>query len=234
MLKIAICDDDSSIHNELKEHLTSLSIKYNEDIDIRHYYNTDELLKAPFDFRILFLDMMLGNHSDGIQVGKRLRSMNHHALFIIISSRKDKYAESFQATTLQYLIKPLTLQKLDRVIQEALSHILYDNDYLRISYRQVKYYIHIKDIILIESFMRQRHIITDHAKYTTNENWDTLLIKLEKYSCFIRLGKSYYINMSRVRSVSQNAVTMDNGQVINLTKNAQNKFHIRFNEFLNE
>lgn len=232
MLKIAICDDDKSTHTGLNELLLNYSVRCNQDFDVQHFYKAEELLEAPFDYNILFLDVMLNDDYDGIQVGKKMRSQNNHAIYVMMTSREDRYADAFEATTFRYLLKPLTQNKIDKILKDVQEFVTNFEQHLKITFNQSDYYIHIQEIIFIESYMRKRYIHTKYSKFQTIEKWETLLKRLESYRCFTRIGKSYLVNMMHIISTSHRSVTLDNAQVINLNKYAHGKFQKEFNLFL--
>lgn len=235
MLRIAICDDDPSIHDDLRRMLADCSVGTWQDLEVLHFHSAKELLEAPFDYAVLFLDIMLEDDLDGIEIGLRLREKENHALFIIITSRADRSEDAYEATTFRFLVKPLSQEKVDKVMLDVQKYTLYySQEHIRINYRQVDYIFNIRDIVLIESYMRQRHIITMDSKCSTNEGWETLLSRLKSFPCFTRIGKSYYINMHYIRLVSTNSITLANGMLINFNKHSREKFHNEYNAFLSE
>lgn len=231
MLKIAICDDDKCTHTRLSELLLNYSVRCNQDFDVQHFYKAEELLEAPFNYNILFLDIMLDDSNDGINVGKKLRIMHNHALYVIMTSREDCYADAFEATTFRYLLKPLTQNKIDRILKDVQEFMTDFEQHLKISFSQSDYYIRIQEIVLIESYMRKRYVCTKQNKFQTIEKWETLLKRLENYQCFTRIGKNYLVNMMHIQSTSIRSITLDNGQVINLNKYAHGKLQKEFNLF---
>lgn len=234
-MNIAICDDEQYLHDDLHKMLVCYSFSANQEIKILHFHSAEELMKAPFDYSILFLDIMLDNGFDGVEIGVQLRERNNHALFIIITSRADRSEDAYEATTFRFLVKPILQSKVDKVMKAAQKHILYNSEeHIKITFRKIDYFFNIKDIVLIESYMRQRHIITMTSKYSTNEGWETLRVRLVKFSCFTWIGKNFCVNMHYIRSVSANAITLANGKMISLNDHSQKKFHNEYNEFLSD
>lgn len=235
MVKIAICDDEQLIHDDLQKMLVCYSVNSNQEIEVVHFHSAEELIKAPFDYSVLFLDIMLDNGFDGVAIGVQLRERNNHALFIIITSRADRSEDAYEATTFRFFVKPISQAKVDKVMKAALEYMLYNSEqHIKMTYRHIDYILNIKDIVLIESYMRQRHIITVDSKYATNERWETLLEKMNKCPCFTRIGKSYYVNMHYIRSVSANAITFANGKVVGINSHSQEKFNDEYNIFLSD
>lgn len=232
MLSIAVCDDDKSIHEKLSELLLSYSVRYNQDFDMKHFYKAEELMDAPFDYDILFLDIMLNDNYDGLRIGKKLRKMKNRALYIIITSREDCCVDAFEATTFRYLLKPLVQDSIDKILKDALEFMNDLGQYLKISFKQNDYYIHIMDIIFIESYMRKRYIYTKSNTFQTVEKLKSLQERLINYHFFTKIGKTHFINMIHIQSTAVNSITLDNGQSIKLNEHAQNTFHNDFNIFL--
>lgn len=234
MLRIAICDDEIKIQEQLKKYIFQYFFQRNKDVEIHCFTAADELLCASCDYQILFLDIMLDNNNDGIKIGKILRERDNTALYIIITSRTDRFADAYEATVFRYLVKPYTQKEIDMVLDQAIKYFSNNKRTIPIYYRQQTDYVNIKDVILIESYMRKRYIHTKTQKYQTTETWNSLLTRLSSEPCFYNPQKSFLVNLHHIKSNTKASVIMDNGREIALRKGAYKEFQEAFNKFLGD
>lgn len=226
MLKIAVCDDDFYIHEQIKEMVHLYRINQDREYTINCYLTAAELLTAPFDYNILFLDIMLDHDQDGIEVGKILRERKNSALFILTSSRIDRAVEGYKATTFRYLPKPITQVRLDEILDDAIEYMGFASEIFVAKFKYRTNYIAIRDLMYIESYYRKRYITSSSGEFQTTDSWEKIeeQINVLKYlSVFFRPRKTFLINLMHVVGNSKNAVFMSNGKTIAFEN--ENKYH---------
>ncbi len=119
MPTIMLCDDEPNIITQTKELIIQYSVERNREYEILCCTSARELMEAPFNYDILFLDIMLGSGIDGINIGKQLRDAGNKALFCIVTSYKDRAIDGYEATVFRYLLKPLKSKALYQMLDAA-------------------------------------------------------------------------------------------------------------------
>ena len=127
MLRIAICDDEKSICNQLEEILEKLGREFLEDIQIDIFYSGEELcqyLAVNNYFDIIFLDIEL-KIMNGVEVGQviRDRMLNETTQIIYISGKESYAMELFKIRPLDFIIKPFNYEKIKEIFKIALRII---------------------------------------------------------------------------------------------------------------
>jgi DNA-binding LytR/AlgR family response regulator len=192
------------------------------------------LLDAPFDYSILFLDIMLDNGNDGILIGKKLRENGNTALFILTTSRKDRALDGYEATVFRYLVKPVSGEEVSRVLDAAIQAMEYDANVVAVKFKYQTDYIRVQDILYVESYLRRRYIITKEREYQTSASWNALQEQFSAMPYFFSVRKAILINMTHVTGQSQVSVTMTNGRKIKFAAGKYEQFLDAFSKFLNE
>ena len=126
MLKIAICDDDSFEAVLISTHIKEYQ-KLHTDLDITYasFQSASELcsyIESGNDFDIYLLDIIMPE-LDGLELGKRLRSMNIKGIIIYLTASKDYALDAFQVHALQYLVKPIGLKTFCDALDIAINSI---------------------------------------------------------------------------------------------------------------
>ena len=233
MLKIVVCDDEHSVFEQLKEHILRYSVERNIDIDHRilHYASAAELLNAKHDYNILFLDIMLGDGLNGIEVGKQLREMGNTAMFVMVTSREDLALKGYEATVFRYLVKPVNQNDIFETLDAAIKAMEYDKDIVEIKFGQERRYINVKNILYVESYDRKRYLVTNTDKYTISAKSEALINQLSSLSYFFSPRKSHLVNLAHIIAISSTELTMRNGEKIIFARGKHKEFLIEFSDF---
>ena len=148
MLRIAVCDNNPNIANQIKNAVNMHCIKNNREYIVKYFESANKLLAAPFDYSILFLGTALDNNINGIELGKRLRIMRNSALFVLMATGLDWAEDGYEATVFRYIIKPLVKTRIFDILDAALDYWGYSTDIMAVSFKYHTNYIPIKDIIV--------------------------------------------------------------------------------------
>lgn len=116
-MRIAVCDDCAEDALFLKKCLSGH--------DVSVYSGADSLLsdmgKAPYD--LYLLDIFMGDSMDGIELAKRLREVNEEAVICFISSSNEFYREAYDLYAIQYLIKPVQEEALNKLLLKVQKNL---------------------------------------------------------------------------------------------------------------
>jgi DNA-binding LytR/AlgR family response regulator len=200
-LKIAVCDDVLADRQQL-----ILLIKAEASYCECSAYESGELLLWDFEngthFDIIFLDIFMEGMS-GVETAKCIRMADPNALLIFVSNSNDFYRESYDLFAFNYLIKPLTGDKLAEVLRRAISHLGKDADQVvRFSYNNNLHTVRCSQLLYLTS---DKHIVNFHLI-----NGETLKSygKIDDFvsqlpaEVFVRCHQSYIINMEHVTGMT--------------------------------
>lgn len=221
MLNIAICDDFIEITNQLEDFLLELSKKHSTEVEIDIYYSGEELLKALYNdslYDIIFLDIEL-DLLDGIQVGKKIREEfeNEYTKIAYISAKESYAMELFQIRPIDFLVKPLVIEKVESVFLTALKLIEKTNRYFIYKTGQYSNKVQIKDILYFESDNRIINIITTKETPTFYGILDEISEQVADFD-FLRIHKSYLINYEHIMTFQYDQVVMSNGKILPISQ----------------
>ncbi len=117
-MNIAILEDDP----QDREHLRLLLETYAEESGLRIAVETfsagEKFLRAfrPGKYGLIFFDNYIGNGL-GIDVARKVRLMDNEADIVFVSMSAEFAIVGFEVRALHYLIKPVTLQEIERVFE---------------------------------------------------------------------------------------------------------------------
>lgn len=200
-LKIAVCDDVTAD----RQRLISL-IKAENSYCECTAYKTGEMLLWDFEngthFDILFLDIFMESMS-GIEVAKRIRITNPNVLLIFVSSSNDFYRESYDLYAFNYLLKPLTENKLAEVLNRAIQQLDKDADQvISFSFNNSIHTVRCSQLLYLTS---DKHIVKFHL--ITGETLKSYgkiddFVKPLSSEVLVRCHQSYIVNLKHVTDMT--------------------------------
>ena len=119
MLKIAVCDDDRMFIQNTVRFITEWSDESGVPIDVFTYDSGEEMLsdKTTGGFNMIFLDILMPE-STGIEVAKELRKSDSRTVIVFVTSSAEFALESYEVRARDYILKPVTYEKIKRVLDE--------------------------------------------------------------------------------------------------------------------
>lgn len=196
-LKVLIVDDEPLALDRLERLLRSLGVK--EIFRAEHAFKAKEILLANPDIQVVFLDIRMPG-KDGLELAKEFISMRED-LMVVIQTAYEEYALSaYKSGAIAYLVKPYTAEELGRVLHRLLSYrgeiariMVYDKN-------QNLKSLPVSEIYYIKAELKHSLCRTKEGFWKCIMGLGKLEEKLKKLG-FLRIHKSYLINLSKVSRI---------------------------------
>lgn len=216
MIRMALCDDERSILDEVSQHIEQYADKRAcGGIETVCFESVNALLSALEDghvFDVFLLDVYVGDGM-GTELAKSIRRLGIDSPILFLTSSVEHAPESFETGTLRYLLKPLDPAKLYEALDAAVAK------FERQQARQIK----LKTESGVESINASRILFSeahDHYQFVTLVDGRQLKVRmtvaelygiLAKHDGFVRVGSAYVINLRNVKTVTTASVSLYNG-----------------------
>jgi len=229
-MRIALCDDCIEDAKFLEKCL--------EGHEVSLYSGADSLLadieKKKISYDLYLLDIFMEESISGIELAERLRRMREEAVICFISTSDEFYREAYDLYAIQYLIKPVqeeALQKLLRKVQKLLAR---DSEKkLSYSWRGKCGSIPCGKIRYISS---RGHTLSIYCTNGNIQESTGKLTDLEHQMCadvFMRCHQSFIVNMYHVEGLSGMEL-MIAGERIPVSRRYYDNIRKRYREILFE
>lgn len=235
MIRIAICDDEKKILDEVSGYIKNYAEKKSKEIEVFRFDSAASLIGALEDgksFDIFVLDVYIGDER-GTVLARDIRKLGIESPIIFATTSVDHAPESYETGTLRYLIKPINLAKFYEAMDAALASVE------KISQRLVK----LKTENGVES-INATHILYSeahaHYQYVTLDGEEKLRVRMtvsELYTLlapnggFIRVGSAYIINLRNVKNVSTSEVHLYNNITVPIPRGKHSEIKKAFWDF---
>ena len=212
MIKLAFCDDELSILNELRILLDRYRLERNQEIEYAAFQSPLQLLaeiEKGNRFDILFLDVLMPGET-GIDAAAEIRNYDENVKIIFLTSSAEYAVQSYMVGAYFYQLKPIWAESFFRLMDSAIAACEKEQgDSLILKCKTGITRIELKQLEYCEVIHRTLffHLSTGKVLESTG-SLDELSKQLERYGCFLRPHRSYLINLDYIQSLSYNAITM--------------------------
>ena len=220
-MRVVICDDEKNTCAEIEQMLRLFALEKCIKLEVDVFFGgaaLTEYLKREKAPDILFLDIELPG-MNGVDVGKYIRDiLKNTDMFLVYISSKEEYAlELFQNQPFDFMIKPIKKERLFRVMDKIFSIIEKNECNFEYKNQGNSYRIMYKDILYFQSDGRKINIIMENEI----QSFYGKLSEVEQEcpdGLFLRIHKSYLINMHHAKEITYKWIKMVNGDVLDISK----------------
>jgi len=214
MLQIAICDDEpfyrEKIQSLVAEYLDhrSLTCEFHLFTSGRDFLSQNE---NNVKYDIVFMDISM-DALDGIHTAMQMRTFNSDTCLVLVTAFIDYVLEGYKVNAMRYLLK----DTLESSLAECMDAILQKMGTAQVTFpfTDGKRKLHTDNILYVESqkhksvfFYMQKTLET----YEIYRKLDAVEQELSGYG-FLRIHKSYLVNMKHIRKISNYTAFLDTGQ----------------------
>lgn len=217
MLSIAVCDDEARECYSLGLQIRKIMENLNIPCIIRTFGSGRELLEAQENFDIIFLDVIMDG-VDGLETARLIREKAYDRFLVFVSSSREYVFDAYEAEPFWYLVKPVTDQKLKRILQKMVAKMeIHPQEFILVSKDRQKKKILLGDIYYFEVRGRVMDIHCTEGTVTYYEKMGELEKELQGMD-FFRCHKSYLVNLKYVAGYNRQELILDNGEKIVIAK----------------
>lgn len=233
MLKIAICEDELYMTEQLKEKVNTYINTLHISVCFSTFANGEDLLESDINFDIIFMDIKLKG-IDGMETVKQLREKGAECQIIFTTAYKEYVFKAFDVDAIHYLIKPVGEKDLFHAIDKALRRFKQgnNNELITIKKGNLIQIICLNEIIYCEVM---NHKINIHTIKEDVDYFGTL-DELEKQldNRFYRCHRSYIVNMNYVVNKEKETAILTNGDKILISRRKHKEFKEKLLKFFQD
>lgn len=212
MIRLAFCDNEISILNDLSTLFDQYRVENNTYIEYTAFLSPLELLaeiERGVRFDILFLDVLMPGEN-GINAAAEIREYDQNVKIIFLTSSAEYAVQSYTVGAYFYQLKPIVKESLFRLMDSVLAVCSKErenslilrckNGITRIELRHLEYCEVIHRTLFIH--------LTGGKVLESTGSLDDLSRQLEPYGGILRPHRSYLVNLEHVQTISYRAITM--------------------------
>jgi len=223
MIYIAICDDEIELGTELENTLMDIFNELKIECEISVFFSGEQLqqaMKTGTHYDLIFLDIEFGKHKlSGVEVGQLIRKVyqNRTVSIVYISWEQSYSMQLFEMQPLNFLIKPLSRDKVEHTVKTYLQIAQSQSSELVYKKGHSTFKAQTKDIVYLENRGRK---VTIHFSCGKKEEFYASLKELYREQLdkmdFLFIHASIVVNYDYVKTIKHNHLILADGKATTL------------------
>ena len=212
IMKCAICDDQALERMVINHFILQFERENNIECSIDEYDCAESFLKATNvsnAYDVVFMDIFMAE-MNGFEATKLIYKKGFTGCIIFTTNSRDFAIESYSVEASGYLVKPCLYEDFNQSMLRVKEHWNKSKKKITVLSQHSEFTVYYKDIQLIETSGKGSILYIKEETLQTS----TPIGKLEAVLCaednFIRVGKSYLLNMNYVDTYDADSIIMKN------------------------
>ena len=219
-MRIAICDDNADDRTAIKTVLMKYAAKKSIDFEYTECESGNKLMYTLMNDgdcpEIILLDINM-NDMDGLTVAGNIRKIFPDIPIVLITAFMSYALDGYKVRANRFLIKDDLEMTLPDCMDDLLHELSKRERTMIFDFEEGIRKLLIDSIIYVESFGHKVVFHTADATYRQNRKLEEIEKELGDYD-FIRIHKSFVVNLKYVLKVSNYSLTMQDGYVISVPR----------------
>lgn len=218
MIRILICDDSELFASQLKTAVETSMKNRGFKVKIHEFHCAEEIgTEVLSSCDIAFLDIDFKDKKyNGIDIARKLRRLNDDAVIVFITNYIEYAPEGYEVQAFRYILKNELPQKLEASVDQIVAHLQTERSKIRIQSGGEFIDVPVQGVLFIESKGHTLviHMISEKRMPPLNYTCYSTLTKMEtdlKDCGFLRVHKSYLVNMRHIKTLNCNEVRLIDG-----------------------
>lgn len=218
---IGICDDEKVIRDKIEKICVNVTGEYDADTVVKTYSDGKEVLEENFDILILDIEM---EDVDGIAVKNYFQSRKKDTIIIFVTSHNEMMSQAFGVNVMGFVTKSYLDSQLPVMLESAIKRVMNTVNIEGVDSRKVCY-------IEAEHIYNILHLENDTEMSVRCSSAD--LEKMLEGVGFIRVHRTYIINMAYVEHIRDKSVVI-NGKEIPVSSRLKSRLKKEYSRYCRE
>lgn len=233
MYRVAVCEDEPDLREDLSGLCRDILAKIEVEHSITLFSSAEELqsaLNRGSRFDLMCLDILMPGQN-GMELARGIRQHDDRVSLLFITSSTDFLQEGYSVRPIQYLLKPVEMEKLEAALPtDLLLHHQPRTISLQAGGKTVVFWL--RDILYIEGRDHGTYVVTEQDEHFFRLSLQEVEKQLPAEE-FCRCHRSFVVNLPQIRDVSSHEILLGGDKRLPIGRGSQNQFRQQFNAYLN-
>ena len=224
MIRIAVTDDDLSVHNRLLLYFSRFEMNYEYDLKVDYFTACEDLaekLQCGCRYDLIFLDIEFTGMT-GTDLGFMLRKKlkNYEIQIVFISSADTHAMELFRIRPLEFLLKPLKEEEFKRCMLAFMDYYRNSDTFLEYTLDNVRHRIRTREVLYLESDRKKAVFHTKNGVFSAyGKISDIIRNDKERFLC---ISRGVYVNIDHITDATAKVIRLTDDSGLYVSRGCQN------------
>ncbi len=232
-MRIVICDDLKEEREVILEYLRRLEKEDNLELEIACFESAEALIASYRSGKkadVLFLDVYMAGIT-GVAAAKILSDEGYTGSVVFCTTSLDHAVESYRLKADGYLVKPFSYEDFLDAIWRCRKRFDQSKKCLTFVSDRLDCSVPFKEIIYISTEGKGSAVHTEDKSMFTWKRLCDFEKPLQEEKAFLKMGKSFIINMNTIDKVTDDTVIFKNGEEITIPVRENKKIRQMINDY---
>ena len=217
-IEIVLVDDEQLQLDYMQKLIEQAAESLDIEVDIHQYLSGEAFLFALEDhptWNLAFLDIEMAE-LNGMEVARIVREKVLDLELVFATAYAEYAIEGYEVQALDYLLKPISLAKITRVLTRYLEERPAEPAYIIVDIEGKPSRLNLDDLIYIEANVGETMVVLEDKTIPLKMSLTEFEKLLDKR--FVSTHRSYLVNLQYVSRLLKKDVALNNGEMIPLSR----------------
>lgn len=213
MIRLAVCDDEQYDRERIRQLLSQYLDKKQLEYTVHLFSSGREFLSLEENavkYDVVFMDISM-DEMDGLETARQIRAFHTETCIVLVTSFIDYVLEGYKVNAVRYIMKDM----LETALPECMNAILRKMRLQQVTFvfSEGEKRLYTDNLLYVESRKHKSvfyYLEAEPVNYQIYCKLDEVEERLAEYD-FLRVHKSYLVNMRHIRKISNYTVFLDTG-----------------------
>ena len=239
-MRIAVCDDEEFVCELLERYIWEYTREFAApamEVWVDCFSSGEELLDSLAEgnfYEIYFLDYEMGEKNGG-EVGRAIRRRYSSAdsLIIYVSGHEEILPRLLDSYIFNFISKPVDQQTFNQILKKALDELSRFGQTFVVKRGKESIHLNMRQIYYLESVERQVKVVTQDQVYMMYGKLNELA-KQFRGNAFVRIHKSFLVNLDHVVKFQPHSLEMENGHTLDISRKYADSYQQNLRKYRKE
>jgi DNA-binding LytR/AlgR family response regulator len=218
-MNIIVCDNNEKDRKILTDLLRDYERDNNLRFKIKEYISGRELcnnIDTLYNCKLIFLGINTSDN-DGLKTAEDIRKYFPQNLIVLVSAYLNHALDGYKVKASRFLLKGDLSNSINECMDDLIAEIQENNRIMEFPFVEGSMKLYVDEIIYVETDGHKNLFHIGSKTYNIYKKLDELTTQLQDYG-FVRIHKSYLVNMRYILKISSYVVTLQNGKKLSVPR----------------
>lgn len=219
-MKLMICDDNAAFARELRRRIEDICAYEDWPLDCLIFEKPQDVLNADlYGVKAAFLDIEMPG-GNGIELAKQLRIKYPEMILVFVTAYIEYAPSGYKVDAFRYLLKSKVDEELREILEGIRERLYNSSDVVSLKTRDGDCVLPLKDVLYFEGTAQRMvlaHVMGHEGPVTCQGKLSALEESLSGKG-FLRIQKSFLVNMAHLRRISGYRAFTSNGKELKVSE----------------